>query len=850
MNPNATLRFRRATAYLALAWSLLALLLAAAFWAGPLSLGPPFVFEGIATDPWRIGGVSAEAEAAGVREGDRVVRIDGLPVAQAFVDAESRFTPDGLNAYRLVKPDGTRADVALRSAETRDLITPLRRFAALVLALIGVVYLGTGLTVWRLRPDRSRSWSLLLFCCAMAAGLFPPGAHWGTGWYQQWLTLPLIGATTFHLFTTYPIEPAWVVRRPVLRAVPYGLALLLGAAAAGEAWLGPRVALAKPLSLYFTLILASGCLAIGIRERQRLRESRSADLADIMLIGAVVSFVPGILALLAENWLRSPFPWYLGFFSFFIFPLAVGYGIVRRQLFEIRGVAKSSATYGAVTLSITGLYALLVVFADAAVSRFNVDARSPWFSVGFLFFAILAFDPLRDRMQSLVDRLFDRDHALYRRAVREISDAMVSMLSTVEVVDRILIALTETMGVERALVLLPDPRGARLVSSASRGDWDEEALAIEVGPDHPIRARLSQARDGISRGYFDEESDVEVREACREVFDQLEVELLVPIQFRDRLLGVIAVGQKLSGDRLTADDRQLLGTLANQSSVAIENARAFDQIANLNATLEARVEARTRELRETQAQLMQSEKMRSLGQLVAGVAHELNNPIGFVHANLHLLNEYMRRMVDAQRRGEDTTRIEGAIEKLLARSREGTERVKQIVADLRTFSRMDRAELADVDLNEEIDRTLGLMEARFRDKIRVERDYGELPTVRCYAGQLNQVFMNLVGNACDAMSQGGTLRIKTRAVPAGVRVEIHDDGEGIPPELQARIFEPFFTSKPVGQGTGLGLSISYGIVERHGGRMLLGSAPGAGTTFVVELPLVANPPEGLPESTL
>src|SRR5690606_39176263 len=147
-----------------------------------------------------------------------------------------------------------------------------------------------------------------------------------------------------------------------------------------------------------------------------------------------------------------------------------------------------------------------------------------------------------------------------------------------------------------------------------------------------------------------------LRAACLEVFDALDVALLVPVLFGVDLLGVVAVGRKLSGDRFGPDDRQLLLTLANQSSIAIENAKAFDEIAKLNETLEARVEGRTREVRETQALLVQSEKMRTLGQLVAGVAHELNNPIGFVHANLKLLEEYVAKLVRQQEAGEDTAR--------------------------------------------------------------------------------------------------------------------------------------------------------------------------------------------------
>jgi len=306
-------------------------------------------------------------------------------------------------------------------------------------------------------------------------------------------------------------------------------------------------------------------------------------------------------------------------------------------------------------------------------------------------------------------------------------------------------------------------------------------------------------------------------------------------------LGVIAVGRKLSGDRLMADDRLLLRTLANQSSIAIENAKAFDEIAKLNETLEARVDERTLELRETQAQLTQAEKMKSLGQLVAGVAHELNNPIGFVHANLQLLDEYMRKLVEGQRAEADTQRIQEAITKLLERSREGTTRVKKIVQDLRTFSRMDQAELQDADLHEEIERTLRLMEPRFKNDIAVEKEFGDIPRVKCYVGQLNQVFLNLLMNACDAIERDGTVRITTRPIPDGVCLEFEDDGPGIPEDVRSRIFDPFFTTKPVGVGTGLGLSLSHGIIERHGGRIWVESEPGDGTTFHIELPLDATP---------
>ena len=410
------------------------------------------------------------------------------------------------------------------------------------------------------------------------------------------------------------------------------------------------------------------------------------------------------------------------------------------------------------------------------------------------------------------------------------------MLSVREVVERILIAVTDTMGVERALVLLVDEQGETLRTEAARGDWDEDMDEPELAVDHPVCRNLWMRRTELARRDFDEEPDIELREQSRDVYDSLEVELLVPILFGVDLLGIIAVGPGLAAERLGPDERQLLRTLANQSAIAIENAQAFDEIAKLNETLEARVEERTLELRDTQAQLVQSEKMRSLGQLVAGVAHELNNPIGFVHANLQLLEDYVERLTRSEPGDERRVKARDAIEKLLGRSREGTERVKQIVQDLRTFSRTDQADLQQVSLNEEIDRTLTLMEPRLKGGVEVERDYGELPQVRCFAGQLNQVFMNLLMNACDAMEGRGRITVRTRAVDEGVQLDFEDDGPGMPEDVRMRIFEPFFTTKPVGQGTGLGLSLSHGIIERHGGAMEVASVPGQGTTFTLHLP--------------
>ncbi len=839
MNPSSTQRVRRAVAGLFLAWALGAIVLSLAALRAPGDrLYHPFTHTRIAGTSV-IDEISPTAGASEAEPGDVIVAMNGRPFYEVLREGVAKLDPARPNLYLLRKKDGRRVEVTLSPEPVAWTQTPTLTALHALMVLVAALYLVTGSAAWWLKPDRTEAWALVLFCSTMATQLatIPQTNLIALGWPRMLLNTPLIGATTFHLFTTYPIDPGWVVRHRRVQLLPYAAALALAAFSLFEPLLGATsTGIGFTLSFLFTQLLLVGSLAIVGFERHRHGDGPLRDRADLMFWAALVSFGPIVVIYAAEWVLRTSFPNYLALLWAFLFPVAVGYGIVRGQLFEVRNVAKSSAAYGAATLAITGVFAFLITFADAAVSRLNISVR--WFQVTFLFFAILAFNPLRNRLQNLVDRFFDRDRETSRVAVREISEAMVSMLSLSEIADRILLALTDTMGVERAMVMMVDEDGKVLRPAASRGEWDEDALATEIRSEHPIWKHLWMRREDLSRVDFDEEPDVEYREACRDVFDTLEVELLVPILYGVDLLGVIAVGRKISGDRLVGDDRTLLRTLANQSSIAIENAKAFDEIAKLNETLEARVEERTAELQDTQAQLVQAEKMKSLGQLVAGVAHELNNPIGFVHANLQLLDEYIRKFVEAQRGGEDPERAREAITKLLARSREGTERVKKIVQDLRTFSRMDHAELQDVDLHEEIERTLALMEPRFKNGIVVARDFGEIPRVRCYAGQLNQVFLNLLMNACDAMKDQGKIAIRTRRGPLGVRLTFADDGPGIPENVRTRIFDPFFTTKPVGEGTGLGLSLSHGIIERHGGTIHVESEPGTGASFVIDLPLV------------
>ncbi|MBS4099535.1 MAG: bacteriohemerythrin [Sulfuricella sp.] len=255
-----------------------------------------------------------------------------------------------------------------------------------------------------------------------------------------------------------------------------------------------------------------------------------------------------------------------------------------------------------------------------------------------------------------------------------------------------------------------------------------------------------------------------------------------------------------------------------------------------------------KQLEDAHNQLLQSEKMASIGQLAAGVAHEINNPIGFVNSNLGTLKRYVNqllRLIDAFEQGDAAAVKEDInlpylrqdILNLLVESRDGVDRVKRIVQDLKDFSHVDETEWNWANLNKGLDSTLNVVSNEIKYKAEVIKKYGDIPEIYCLPRQLNQVFMNLLVNAAHAIDGRGTITVRTGSEAGQVWVEIADSGKGIPPENLTRIFDPFFTTKPVGKGTGLGLSLSYGIVDKHHGDIVVESEVGKGTTFRIRLPV-------------
>ncbi|WP_190759849.1 PAS domain S-box protein [Microcoleus sp. FACHB-68] len=348
--------------------------------------------------------------------------------------------------------------------------------------------------------------------------------------------------------------------------------------------------------------------------------------------------------------------------------------------------------------------------------------------------------------------------------------------------------------------------------------------------------------------------------------------LTLPVQTPSGEIGVLSCCHH-SGSRPWANSEvELLQAVMDQLAIALSQAELYTQAqdsAKIAQEKAQQLEQTLHELKRTQAQLIQTEKMSSLGQMVAGVAHEINNPVNFIHGNLSHLNEYtadLMNLIDLYGRCYpnpmpevkdllselDLEFMAEDLPKVLSSMKMGTERIRNIVLSLRNFSRLDEADMKEVNIHEGLDNTLLILQNRLKAKsdqpeIQIVKEYGELPLVDCFAGQLNQVFMNLLANAIDALEtvpSSGTITIRTY-VETGSRgfgnraiICIADNGSGMSEEVRQRLFDPFFTTKPIGKGTGLGLSISYQIVvKKHGGALTCLSEPGKGSEFYIEIPV-------------
>jgi two-component system NtrC family sensor kinase len=297
--------------------------------------------------------------------------------------------------------------------------------------------------------------------------------------------------------------------------------------------------------------------------------------------------------------------------------------------------------------------------------------------------------------------------------------------------------------------------------------------------------------------------------------------------------------QALLRRKVQRDEHERISSEFRDKELEVVRERTEREAAERRAALAEELEKTNRELKETQLQLVQAAKMASLGELVAGVAHEINNPLSFVMSHLDTVEQSLNRL-----QGKITSHLsdteQAQFDKALTRldgMRGGLDRVRDLVLKLRTFSRLDEGEFKKVDVRENIESILTILAHRFGDKIALDASYASDNVIWCFPAPLNQVVMNLLSNAIDAVEDGGLIEVRTERGDRAFTIVVADDGPGIPPGIRERVFEPFFTTKPVGKGVGLGLAIGYRIVQAHKGAIEIRDKAGGGTEFAVTIPL-------------
>ena len=436
-------------------------------------------------------------------------------------------------------------------------------------------------------------------------------------------------------------------------------------------------------------------------------------------------------------------------------------------------------------------------------------------------------------------RQVNRKRFEYRRVLHRFSEDLIFIRNNTKLYNQLVTMIQSALGpkLTGVIEIKNGKTDRQYFSIRDNKDWDTINFSDE-------QIRIFLANNSITK--------TKIAEELQQLSEN--IDLIIPIKRQANLYAILILKNSGTAKYFQQEDITLLTTVANQASLAIENNLYIEETKALTKSLtEAQVqkhyvnelENKNRnleelftELQETQSQLIQSEKMSSLGQLVAGVAHELNNPIGYLYANMKELQKYIDLLKQREdgRNGDSVEYLKEDIDQLILESVEGSERVKTIVENLRKFSRLDEAEFKFADIHEGLDSTVMLVEKELNNRIVLHKKYADIPPNNCMPGHLNQVFLNMLLNAIQAIEGNGNIWISTAIKDDHVDIKFKDDGKGISKKHIDKIFEPFFTTKPVGTGTGLGLSISYGIIHEHGGNIKVKSKKKVGTTFIISIP--------------
>ena len=742
-------------------------------------------------------------------------------------------------------------------------------FTAREYVLIFVPYLISGLglaligiAVWYSKPLSPASFALLVG--GLSGGIF---AITGTDLYSPYwfFRIHILGEAFFpasllmHLAAVFPVDRFRRYRRVLLSlpylaataiALPYELFLYRPATytvvhnlAMDYAGLGGAVLLGAVTWDFFT----SNSRLV----RQRIR---------VLLLGFLCGFAfPGIL-MFYSGITGGQVPVNYAGFTVILFPLSIGYAIVKHDLFEIDALVKRSVYYISLTATLAVSYLGFLALTNWMLRSARLTL-SPLFPLIFTFAVVLVFNPVKDALQRTVDRVFFRMKYNPKKILEVTSAALASTLQLEEIVAFVWQMIQET---------IPVMSGGIFIRSSETQRYEKlfpkvEKCALEES--HPLVVRSAQNRDRVVSPY-NVESLSESGESLVSAFASIGAELLIPLALKDDLIGFIAIGKRESGGFFSINDIDFLRSLANQSALSVANALAYREIQKLNAVLEERVAQRTEELsrsnhelhasvqqleraygdlQQSHEDLTRAEKMATLGRLAAGIAHEMNTPLGASMTSLkvlkELVDEYAAAAADPQVSPQDHREIATEMRTLVSATTEWLRKAAAQISSLKVHTRAlqsrDEKTFPVLPVVEEVSLLLSHRLRLAQSRVIVESS-AENPMLFGDPGKLGQVLTNLLSNAIDANIEAARtnaeMRIGLQEDRQWLTISVHDQGLGILPDKLTRIFDEFYSTKPSGEGTGLGLSIARDIVSNYfRGTISVESVLGEGSTFIVRL---------------
>jgi signal transduction histidine kinase len=742
---------------------------------------------------------------------------------------------------------------------------------------LGLACAFLGIAVWFLKPQDLAARS---FCVAsLALGTFSMTVLdlYGPSHFFRLhaLSEALFPFAFIHLALVFPVDRVHRFRARLL-FLPLVLALMLAGAYEVFLYYPPSYSLIHNLCMVAVGIGAVIFLGKVIADYSTTTSHLIRQRVRIIFLGFLGGFVFPAFLMFGSGISGGKIAVNYAVFTAFLFPLGVGYAIVKHDLFEIDALLKRGAYYLTLTVTLTVAFLLFLAVLDVILHS-SEQAHAPVFHLLFTLVVVLFLNPVKEYVQHGVDRIFFRSRYQPAKVLEATSASLAAMLDLEDIVAFIWKTINHTVGVTQGYIFLQAQNRSSYVPT-----YPAPHPPFSLPSSHPLIHTLQTKGQLLSRyDVMDSAHFPDPVEKSWQDLTPIDAQLLVPLLQKGQLLGFFALGAKESGAFFSVEDRDFLVTLANQSALSIANALSYAEIATLNASLEQKVEERTQALgqantelqrslaqlehtygtlQRSQENLLRAEKMAALGRLTAGIAHEMNTPLGASLATLKLVKdlvrEYRASVGDADITEKDHHAIATDMDKFVDATQRWLEKAAAHIRSLKLHTRDLQQEQAKLfSVIQVIENTSLLLSHRLR-LVQCTLSMtctAANPMLYGDPSKFGQVMTNLIGNAIDAYDDTGNaegeIRVSVTDEDETLSIRVQDDGCGIAPDHIEKIFDDFFSTKPFGEGTGLGLSITRDIITNlFDGTIVVESVLGHGSTFTLRLPQLSTQDDALPPS--